>query len=301
MNNISWRGIRAFILVAEHGSFTAAAGVSRYSKANLSQLVSDLELSLGVQLLVRTTRRLRLTEVGEGYFRQCKQAMLQLDAASDWARQSTRTLKGDIRMNSVGGLIGEDLVAPLIMEFQEEHPEVSVRLDFSSPRVDLIEQHYDLVVRMGDLPDSSLMVRGLHRIRTRYVASPAFLATHGPIVRPADLEAVPLIYGSVEQWAAEARPPAPRGAGQQGLNIASGRVMLRAARSGLGVARLADIYCQADLATGALVEVLPDWSEETQLSLVCPPLRHQLARVRALMSMISDNFGSRYLSALRGY
>ncbi|SNT73143.1 LysR family transcriptional regulator [Paracoccus seriniphilus] len=301
MNNISWRGIRAFILVAEHGSFTAAAGVSRYSKANLSQLVSDLELSLGVQLLVRTTRRLRLTEVGEGYFRQCKQAMLQLDAASDWARQSTRTLKGDIRMNSVGGLIGEDLVAPLIMEFQEEHPEVSVRLDFSSPRVDLIEQHYDLVVRMGDLPDSSLMVRGLHRIRTRYVASPAFLAKHGPIVRPADLEAVPLIYGSVEQWLLKRGHQRHVVQVNRGLNIASGRVMLRAARSGLGVARLADIYCQADLATGALVEVLPDWSEETQLSLVCPPLRHQLARVRALMSMISDNFGSRYLSALRGF
>ncbi len=102
MNNLSWRGIRAFIYVAECGSFTSAAEAMGASKANVSQLVSELESSLGVQLLYRTTRQLRLTEIGDGYFRKCKEAMLQLDAAAEWAQQTTSEIKGRIHMNSVG-------------------------------------------------------------------------------------------------------------------------------------------------------------------------------------------------------
>ena len=145
MNNTSWRGIRAFIKVAEYGSFTAAADASGFSKANLSQLVSELERDLRVQLLHRTTRQLRLTEVGEGYYQRCKQATLSLDSAAEWVTQSTEEINGVIRMNSVGGLIGEDIIGPLIVEFQQQYPSVQVHLDFSSIRVDLIENHYDLV------------------------------------------------------------------------------------------------------------------------------------------------------------
>jgi DNA-binding transcriptional LysR family regulator len=203
-------------------------------------------------------------------------------------------------MNTVGGVIGEDLVAPLVMAFQEQHPDVSVQVNFSSARVDLIENPFDLVIRMGELPDSSLLMRRLQTIRTRYVASPDFVAKHGAIIRPEDLEHVPLIYGSVDQWVLR------RGTEQRvvkvggGLNIASGRVMRRAAIAGQGVTRLADVYCQGDIDARALVEVLPAWSEQTQLSLVCPPSRHQLARVRALMDWIAARFDARYQAAMRG-
>ncbi|CRL09862.1 D-malate degradation protein R [Phaeobacter italicus] len=300
MNNVSWRGIRAFLLVAEHGSFTAAARASNMSKANISQLVSELEEALSVQLLVRTTRSLRLTEVGEGYADQCRKAMNQLDAAADWASQSTRTLKGAIRMNSVGGLIGEDLVAPLIMSFQQAHPDVTVRLDFSSARVDLVDGPYDIVLRMGELPDSSLIARGLRTIRTRYVASPAFVGARGPINTPSDLVDLPLIYGSVDHWQMSRNGKEQTIQARRGLRIASGRVMRRAAIEGHGVARIGDVYCDADIKAGRLVEVLPDWAEETPLSLVCPPMRHQLARVRALMDWLCSHFPAHYRAALNG-
>ncbi|WNZ58592.1 LysR substrate-binding domain-containing protein [Microbulbifer sp. MKSA007] len=298
MNNISWRAIRAFIQVADAGSFTAAARDSGFSKANLSQLVTELETTLDIQLLYRTTRQLRLTEIGEGYYLRCKQAMQQLDSAAEWASESKGGLEGNIRINAVGGIIGESLIARLVIKFQQANPGVRVHLDFSSTRVDLIQDQYDLVIRMGSLPDSSLIVRKLHTIKTRYVASPKFLQEYGPIEKPADLASVPLISGSVDQWLLT------RGKNQQVVQVEnstkliSGRVMHRAAIEGLGITRLADIYVQADIASGRLVEILPGWSESTELSMVCPPLRHQLLRVRNLMQWLKEGFADIYLQAL---
>lgn len=299
MNDISARGIRAFIFVAEYGSFTAAAEVTGFSKANLSQQVTELEKSLQVQLLYRTTRRLRLTEVGKGYYERCKRAMAALDAAAEWAAQSTSELKGKIRMNSVGGLLGEELIAPLVLSFQQKYPEVQVNLDFSSVRVDLIEDHYDLVLRMGELPDSTLIAKKVRSVTTRYVASPQFIQQHGPIDKPEDLKKLPLIYGSVDNWVMVNGDQQRIIHIDKGTKAVSGRVMHQAALVGLGVTRLADVYCQADIDQGNLIEVLPKWSEQTQISLICPPVRHQLSKVRALMSWITDNFESRYQQLLQ--
>lgn len=299
MNNLSWRGIRAFIHVAEHGSFTAAADATGFSKANLSQLVTDLETSLGVQLLHRTTRQLRLTEVGEGYYQRCRQAMMTMDSASEWASQSTDKLQGVIRMNSVGGIFGEELIAPLVMSFQKQFPEVKVHLDFSSVRVDLIEDQYDLVLRMGRMPDSTLIARTLRSVTTRYVASPDFLKKNGPIDKPEDLKQLPLIYGSVDHWVMNRNGEERVIHASKGMKLVNGRVMRRAALEGFGITRLADIYCQSDIQHGRLVEVLPEWSENTPISLVSPPLRYQLGRIKKLKEWIVDHFDKQYQQLLK--
>ncbi|HAS6164691.1 LysR family transcriptional regulator [Vibrio vulnificus] len=296
MNNVSWRGIRAFIHVAELGSFTAAAEALGGSKANISQLVTDLENALGVQLLFRTTRQLRLTEIGDGYYQRCKGAMQQLDSAAEWATESRSELKGRIRMNSVGGPIGEELIAPLVMSFQKQYPNITVELDFSNLQVDLLGEQYDLVLRVGALPDSTLVARHLCNLSTCYVASPDFLEQHGPIERPEDLADLPLIYGSVEHWILK------KGSEQrvihtntnQGMKAATGRTMRQAALAGLGVTRLTDVYCHADLASNKLIDVLPDWAEETPLSLVCPPTKFHLQRVKTLMDWIIERFSKGY-------
>lgn len=299
MNNQSWRGIQAFIQVAEHGSFTAAAEASGSSKANLSQHVTELEAALGVQLLYRTTRRLRLTEVGEGYLERAKRAVSQLNTAAEWAGQATGELKGVIRVNTVGGPIGEELLAPLIIEFQKQYQNVNVHLDFSSVRVDLIEDRYDLVVRMGELPDSTLIASKLFDITTLYVAAPELLEQFGPIDQPEDLLNLPLVYGSVDHWILK------RGDEQRmvpvagkGTRMVSGRVMRNAAVAGLGATRVGDVYVQSDIRDGRLIQILPEWSETTSLSLVCPPLRHQLARVRALMDWLKARAPQAYAELL---
>ncbi|MCV6602623.1 MAG: LysR substrate-binding domain-containing protein [Cohaesibacter sp.] len=294
MNDISWRFIRSFLLVADHGSFTAAANAANQSKANLSQQVSELEAALGVQLLIRTTRALRLTEIGQGYYEQCHKAMRQLDSAAEWASQTTEELKGIIRLNCVGGPIGEDLIGPLAIDFQKQHPQIQIHLDFSSPKVDLIERQYDLVVRMGDLPVSSLIASRLYQLTTRYVASPDFLQKYGPITDPMALKSLPLIYGSVAHWTLSNEQEQIIIPVQGGMKIVSGRLMRKAALAGLGVTRVAEIYIEADLAQGRLIEILPDWSQQTPLSLVCPPARHQLTRVRRLMTFLKKNFAKNY-------
>lgn len=294
MNNISWRSIRAFLYVANHGSFTAAADAAGMSKANLSQQVSALEAQLGVQLLVRTTRNLSLTEVGEGYFQRCEQAMQQLDAAAEWATEATSRLAGTIRMNSVGGLIGEDLVAPIVIAFQKAHPDIQVHLDFSSVKVDLIEKHYDLVLRMGELQDSSLIARKLTTIRTMYVASPEFVARNPPIRKPEDLAKMPLISGSVDHWILVNGSDRRMVHVQNGLRMRSGRAMRRAVLEGLGISRLPDVYIQNDLRAEMLVEVLPNWSEETPLYLLSPPHQYQLHRVKALADFLKPELVKAY-------
>ncbi|MCG8425816.1 MAG: LysR substrate-binding domain-containing protein [Chromatiales bacterium] len=301
MNNIYWSGIRSFLIVVEYGSFTAAAEATGLSKAGLSQQVSALEASLGAQLLHRTTRKLRLTEVGQGYYQMCRQGMQQLDSAQEWVTQTAHALKGTIRMNAVGGLIGEALIAPLLIEFQAAHPEVEVVLDFSSQWVDLMSSDYDLVMRMGDLQDSSLIARRLHTITTRFVASPDFICRYGEIHHPDDLKLLPLVYGSVREWRFVKDDQECSVFAEKGFQIANGRVMYQAALAGLGVSRLADVYVQAAINQGRLVEVLPDWREVTPLSLISPPARYQLHRVRMLMDWLVERFEPCYRKALLGH
>ena len=299
MNGIYWRGIIAFNHVAEFGTFTAAAEATGYSKANLSQQVTELESRLGVQLFYRTTRQLRLTEIGEAYYRKTRHALQEIALASTWASQSTDELKGVIRMNAVGGLLGEQLIAPLVIEFQKQHPNIEVHLDFSSVQVDLIDQHYDLVVRLGHMPDSTLLARKLGTIRTRYVASPEFLQANREIKHPNDLAGLPLVYGSVDQWVFTHGDEKQTLRAEGGIKVISGRVMRHAAMAGLGVTRLTDVYVQADLDHGRLVEVLPEWAESTPVYLVCPPLRYKLNRVSALMDWLKKGFVARYKQILK--
>ncbi len=294
MNNQNWNGIRSFLAVAEHGSFTAAAEATGLSKAALSQQVSALEQSLGVQLLHRTTRKLRLTELGDGYLVRCRQAMGELALADEWVTQSRGAMAGPLRVNTVGGLLGEDLLAPLLLEFQQQHPEIELQLSFSSQQVDLLENPFDLVIRLGALADSSLVGRQLQLMTTRYVASPAFLAAHPPITQPADLKTLPLVCGSVSEWLFQRDGEQQRIKVAKSFRIANGRVMCQAAMAGLGVARLIDVYVARAIAEGQLVEVLPQWRETTPLTLLCPPAQYPLHRVRALMDWLVQRLPEQY-------
>ncbi len=280
--------------VAEYGSFTEAGEALGLSKASLSQQVTQLELLLGVQLFYRTTRKLRLSDVGAQYLEQCKAGVKILKDASDLASQATDALAGTVRLNSVGGLLGEEVVAPLAIEFQRINPAIEVEFDFSSIREDLLESNYDLVLRMGDLEDSTLIARRLHTITTRYVASMPYLEEAPHIEHPNDLKQAALISGSVSEWSFAAKGKDITVQAGNGFRIANGRVMMQAALSGLGVARLSDLYVDKALQEGRLREVLGNWAQTTPLWLVSPPTRHQLTRVRSLMTFMVERFATQY-------
>lgn len=299
MNNINWRGIYSFIHVAEQQSFTKAADILGVAKSNLSQSIKDLESDLKVQLLYRSTRHVKATEIGEEYYKKCKKAFQDLDTATQLATQESNEINGVIKINCVGGIIGEDIIAPLLLKFQQQNPKVKIHLDFSSNRINLLESDYDLVIRMGDLPDSNLIASSLRTVSTKYVASPSFIKKYAKITTPRELEKLPLVYGSVKQWnLVSSDDKYILHIHNNGTHATNGRVMKQAALLGLGVTRLVDVYVDADIKSGNLVEVLPKYAESTQLSIVSPPVKYQLKRVSSLIKYLKQEFNSQYIKKL---
>lgn len=297
MNNIYWRGIYSFIHVAEQQSFTKAADTLGMAKSNLSQSIKDLETHLKVQLFYRSTRHVRLTEIGQEYYQKCKKALHDLDIATQLATQENNEINGTIKINCVGGIISEDVIAPILLKFQQLNPKVNIHIDFSSNRINLLESDYDLVIRMGNLPDSNLIVSPLKTVSTKYVANKNFIQKHGEITKPQQLEKLPLVYGSVKQWSfVSEKDKYTLHIHNNGTHATNGRVMRQATILGLGVARLVDIYVEADIRNGNLVEVLPDYAEKTQLSIVSQPVKYQLKRINLIIKYLKKNFEQQYFN-----
>ncbi|WP_150466484.1 LysR family transcriptional regulator [Francisella sp. SYW-9] len=295
MNNIQWRGIQSFIYVAEQQSFTKAADILGIAKSNLSQSIKDLESQLKVQLLYRSTRHVRLTEIGREYYQKCKKAFHDLDIATQLATQENSELNGSIKINCVGGIIGEDVIAPILLKFQQQNPNVNIHLDFSSNRINLLDSDYDLVIRMGNLPDSNLIISPLRKVSTKYIASNGFIKQYGQIIHPRQLEKIPLIYGSVKQWSfISNKDNYTLHIHNNGTYVANGKVMKQAALLGLGITRLVDIYVDADIKNKNLIEILPEYAETTQLSIVSLPVKYQLKRISSLIKYIKQHFNKRY-------
>ncbi|AJI73394.1 transcriptional regulator [Francisella tularensis subsp. novicida GA99-3548] len=299
MNNIHWRGIYCFIHVAEQQSFTKAADILGMAKSNLSQNIKDLENHLKVQLLYRSTRHVRLTEIGKEYYQKCKKALQDLDIATELASQESNQLSGIIKVNSVGGILGEEVIAPILLNFQQQNPKVNIHLDFSSHKVNLLDSDYDLVIRMGNLVDSNLIVSPLRTVATKYVASNDFIQKHGQVTNPRQLENLPLIYGSVKQWSLISnKDKYTLHIHNNGIHVTSGRVMKQAALAGLGITRLVDIYVESDIKNGNLVEVLSDYTETTPLSIISLPVKYQLKRINSLIKYLKQHFNELYLEIL---
>jgi DNA-binding transcriptional LysR family regulator len=143
--------IASFIAVAENKSLTMAAEQLGCSKAHLSQQIKKLEQYYQIQLFLRTTRQLTLSAVGEGFLKECQLAIKIINDAELNLLETKNLLRGEINLTSVGGVIGEQYIAPAVIQFMKMHPNIKVNLDFSSDHRDLIASRYDLAIRMGEL------------------------------------------------------------------------------------------------------------------------------------------------------
>ncbi|KOO11345.1 LysR family transcriptional regulator, partial [Vibrio xuii] len=146
--------IRSFVLIIQLGNFTKAAEALNVSRSHVSRQISQLEAQMGVTLLLRTTRTLKLTDAGKVFFQRCEQALNDIDQALLAAVDNVDQIRGLIKVNSVGGYLGEEIIAPIATEFMKQHPNVAIQLEFSSHRVDLVEEQFDIAFRMGKLEDS---------------------------------------------------------------------------------------------------------------------------------------------------
>ncbi|RKH73240.1 LysR family transcriptional regulator [Corallococcus aberystwythensis] len=281
-----------FARVVQAGSFTAAAKALRMPKSTVSRKVSELEERVGAQLLQRTTRTLHLTEVGRAYYAHCERIVAEAEAAE---LAVTRLQAGPHGLLRVTTPLSVHFLAPLVSRFMEQYPDVQVELLCTDRAVDLMEEGFDLAVRAGRLPDSSLMARRLGDIEWLVVASPGYLQARGAPKTPADLAKHDcLFFGKSVQgnvWTLHA--------GGRSVDVkVSGRLvvnepdMLRAVTSlGAGVALIPGQQCIEDLASGRLQRVLPDWSSAgAPVHAVYPPTRHHVPKVMAFVEVLREHW-----------
>jgi DNA-binding transcriptional LysR family regulator len=181
----SMTGIAAFVQAVEAGSFAEAAARLRLTRSAVGKSIAKLENRLGVRLFHRTTRQLNLTEDGQAYYERCVRALAELDAGTAALNSGKSDPRGRLRV-SAPTLFGRYCVAPVLLELTHRHPELSVDMSFSDRVVDLVEEGFDLAVRVGTLPDSaSLAARRLGAQRMGICAAPSYLAQRG---HPTDLD-----------------------------------------------------------------------------------------------------------------
>ena len=285
--------MQVFVSVVEAGSISAAAERLALAKSAVSRRLAELEAHLGTSLITRTTRRLNLTDSGRAYYARCVAILADLDEAESEASQAHGALKGKLKV-ALPLSFGLLHLAPLIQAFMTRHPELRFELDFNDRQIDLMQEGFDLAVRIATLEDSSLIARRLAPIRHVVCASPDYVAKHGTPLVAADLaDHDGLVYSNLRDpglWTYH-NPDGLPGQVRVPVRLAasSGEFLMRAAIAGEGLLLLPSFYVHAALRSGQLVRVLADhrWPELSAYA-VYPPTRHLSNRVRALIDFLAE-------------
>jgi DNA-binding transcriptional LysR family regulator len=285
--------IETFVSVASRGSLTAAATAEGIAPGVVSRRLDALEARLGVKLLLRTTRRVTLTFEGSAYLEDCQRILRELAEAEASVSLGGVKARGHLRVSAPAGF-GRKHVAPLIMQFLDANPEVTVSLDLSDRLVDLVNEGVDCAIRVGELTDSSLVSIRLAENRRAVVASPAYLARHGT---PRTLEDLArhncLSLGQQRGWLF-----------RQGEDIVSikvngllecndGAVLHEWALAGRGLAWRSLWEVGEDMKSGALVPVLDEFAAPpTGIHAVFPQRKYLPLRVRLLIDHLKHTYGN---------
>jgi DNA-binding transcriptional LysR family regulator len=285
--------MQAFVRAVETGSLTAAAKELGTTQPTVSKWLSALERSVGARLLLRNTQGLKLTDAGERYFDASKRVLGDLERAEADARGLKDEVRGTLRINAVVGL-GEQLVCPIVLDFQSKHPGLDVQLVCSDSIVDLVGDRVDVAIRMGTVGNESLVARPLGGARYVLVASPAYLKKHRAPKAPEQLSQHNyLFYGG--NW--QERLQTPSGpvivTVHNDFQANSVRAVRLAAVLGHGIARAKRWLVHEDLEAGRLVEVLPGVApapEPTYAVYLAVP--HQPAKVKAFVAHLQQEISS---------
>ena len=275
-----------FAKVVEANSFSEAARRMNVPLATVSRRVAELENELGVRLLERSTRSLRLTDVGSELLEHAQRTAELADVVGDIASNHLTQVSGLLRLSAPPS-ISDSLIAPLVCAFQREHPDIRVQILITERLVDQIDEGIDLVFRVGPMKDSTLVVRRILRYRHQLVASPEYVAKHKPPAKPQDLLNHRLLAFS--RWKPENRWTFVRtdGKGRETLNFRPFLSMndyaglAYALIAGMGIGDLPPVVSPGLVKSGQLVEVMPRWHLRIfDLTMVHLGNRHVPRRVR---------------------
>jgi DNA-binding transcriptional LysR family regulator len=290
--------MEAFVQVVDDGGFTEAARKLGLSKSAVSKHVSALEARLAVRLLTRTTRRVSPTEVGLAYYDRARAVLAQAEEADSMVTAMQASPKGTLRV-SAPVAFGVGQVAPAVAAFLCRYTEVEVQMVLEDRFVELVAEGYDVAVRIGALADSSLRVRRLAETRGVMVASPGYLAEAGTPRGIDDLSSHRLLHYSHLSTGNFWRLRAPSGEERQvrvggRLTVNNGEALMKAAEAGLGIAMVPDFMLRDEIATGRLVELLPDRPADILgIHAVYPEGRFQQPKLRAFIDFLVEHFRGR--------
>jgi DNA-binding transcriptional LysR family regulator len=285
------RAMLTFVRIVEGGSLTAAAESMRVSLPSVVRGLASLEQSLDVRLLNRTTRRLALTDEGREYYERAKRVIADVDEAEAALSARRKQPKGRLRVTA-SVLFGRLHVAPAASAFVVRHPAVSIELVLLDRPVDLIEEGIDLGVRIGALPDSSLVAVPVGETRRVVCASPAYLERHGAPAEPADLAAHRCVgftgLSPGHEWAFRAEGRALLSTVSPAYSSNQIDVALQACRDGLGLGQFLCYQVNAALAEGALARVLESFEPPpSPVNLIYPGSRLLSSNVRSLVDWMA--------------
>ncbi|MGM0559427.1 MAG: LysR family transcriptional regulator [Myxococcota bacterium] len=287
-------GLEVFVGVVDNEGFTAAARELDVSKSFVSKQISRLEDRLGVRLLNRTTRQVTPTAAGEAFYDRCAQILEDLEAAERAVTQLQTSPRGTLRV-SLPMSFGLNYVAPVIGGFLEQFPELEIDLDFSDRQVDIVDEGYDMVIRIGNLKDSSLIARKLAPTERFVCASSSYLKEHGVPKHPQDLKNHECLLYSYKSHGPSWRFEGPDGEilvrvdGRIRSN--NGNALVHAAVAGLGLTLSPDFISADAIRSGELEPVLTDWTDSGMAVWALYPHRRYLsAKVRLFVDYLREQF-----------
>lgn len=285
------RGLLVFAHVVDGRSFSAAAKRLGITKSAVSKHIQQLEERLGVQLLVRTTRQLSLTEVGERVYAASTGIRDSVEVAQEAASSHAGTITGTLRITAPSSL-GRRHVVPVLTEFMDLHPGLSIHLSLTDAFVDLVAERIDVALRVGRLVDPSLVVRRLASVPMLICASPSYLERHGAPRTPLDLAKLEWIHH--EPSSDPNRITLHKGRRQVTIDVRGrlssndGAASVEAALGGFGVMAAPAFELSEEVRSGRLVPLLTDWSlNDLVVQAVFPPRRHVSAKVRGFADFVA--------------
>jgi DNA-binding transcriptional LysR family regulator len=287
--------MQVFVRIVEAGSITKAAGQLNLAKSAVSKRLNDLENRLGSKLINRTTRTSSLTEAGQQYYQRVQLLLGEVDLLNGDMARENKVLTGSLKL-AVPLTFGVTHLTPAIDLFMRQHPELSIELDFSDRKVDLIEGGYDLAFRIGSLPDSSLKARKIAPIKHVICASPDYLKRQGIPENPAQLKHHKILkrpgwpLAGMPLWDLEGQKHLVNG--QSSLIANNGNAMTMLALTGHGIIMLPTFYVWESLQRGDLVPILENYSLTTMNAYaVYPTTRYLPRKVRSLIDFLVERFG----------
>jgi len=287
--------MRAFIDVVEAEGFSAAARRIGRSKALLSKYVRELEDELGALLLNRTTRQFSLTEAGHTYYKRAQEIVREIDSLADAVRDSSGDVKGRIKL-SAPRTLADAAIGQSLIDFAKAYPDIVLEIHLDDRFVDLVEEGFDLAIRISRLENSSLIARRLSPFRLKICAAPSLLEKVGVPKAPQDLARMPCIIDTNGRWLSNW--PFMKKDGEMMSVSVSGPMEVNsplatraAAIAGLGFAPLPDFIAQPAIESGELVSVLEDWVPRGGgIFAVYPHRRYLPGKVRVFVDFLAQWF-----------